>query len=85
MYIRYKNQYLRLISYFKNSFKTSENGSLIHIKTNAVYGQHDAFYEAIGGYSLFKTCNTWANNALKTSGQRCCLWTPFDTGIFLKH
>ena len=42
----------------------------------------NAFYEAKGSYSLFTTCNTWANSALKSCGQKACIWTPFDTGIF---
>ena len=75
-------QYTRLIKYIKKSFKTDSNGHFINIKTNANYGKTDAFYEAIGSYSLFHTCNTWTNNALKTSGQKSALWTPFDFGIF---
>jgi uncharacterized protein (TIGR02117 family) len=78
-------QYRRLVNYMTNSFKKDAKGHCINIKTTANYGKTDAFYEAIGSYSLFHTCNTWANNALKTSGQRCCLWTPFDTGIFAKY
>ncbi len=80
-----KEHYLKLIDYIENSFKKDENNHYIHIKTDANYGNSDAFYEAHGSYSLFHTCNTWANNSLKHSEQRCCLWTPFDTGIFLKY
>ncbi len=42
----------------------------------------DAFYEAKGSYSFMKTCNTWANSALKSAGQKAALWTPSDKGIF---
>lgn len=80
-----KEQYQRLVSYITNSFQKDKEGHFINIITKAVYNQNDAFYEANGSYSLFTTCNTWANNGLKTSGQKCCLWTPFDTGIFLKY
>jgi uncharacterized protein (TIGR02117 family) len=80
-----KEQYSRLVNYITNSFKKDSNEHFMHIPTNAVYGKHDAFYEANGSYSIFKTCNTWANNALKSCGQKCCLWTAFDTGIFLKY
>lgn len=78
-------QYARLITYVENSFKKDENNNYLNISTDANYGKTDAFYEANGSYSLFHTCNTWANNCLKSSGQKCCLWTPFDTGIFLKY
>lgn len=75
-------QYARLINYIQNSFKRDANGEVINIKTSANYGKNDAFYEANRSYSLFHTCNTWANNALKSCGQKACWWTPFDTGIF---
>lgn len=80
-----KEQYQRLINYIKESFQTDASGHFMVIKTGANYGDSDAFYEARGKYNLFKTCNTWANNSLKACGQKCCAWTIFDTGIFLKY
>ncbi len=80
-----QEQYARLVKYILKSFQQDENGHLISIPTNANYSSADAFYEAKGSYSLFQTCNTWANNALKSCGQKCCVWTIFDTGIFLKY
>ena len=76
------NQYNQLITYLKNSFKLDDNHRPIVIPTNANYGNDDAFYEAEGSYSLFHTCNTWTNNALKAADQKASLWTPMDTGIF---
>lgn len=78
-------QYLRLVDYITGSFARDANGLFQHIPTDAVYGAHDAFYEARGSYSMLRTCNTWANAALKHCGQKCCLWTAFDTGIFNKY
>ena len=80
-----KNQYARLVSYIDKRFQKDGNGRYLNIRTNANYGKSDAFYEANGRYNLFQTCNTWANNALKSCGQKCCLWTAFDTGIFQKY
>lgn len=80
-----KQQYERLVTYIKNSFSTNEKDQTIPIQTNANYGLHDAFYEAKGSYSLFHTCNTWANNGLKECGQKASWWTPFDTGIFYHY
>ncbi len=77
-------QYVALTQYILNSLQL-KNNSAIYIKTTANYGNTDAFYEANGSYSMLHTCNTWANNALKACGQKACLWTPFDTGIFLKY
>lgn len=80
-----KEQYDRLIQYINNSFQKDASGNFLAIKTNAIYGKTDAFYEANGSYSLFHTCNTWANSALKASGQKCCFWTATDSGIFSKY
>jgi uncharacterized protein (TIGR02117 family) len=80
-----KEQYSRLIKYVRSSFKTDSGNNVIDIKTNANYNNYDAFYEAKGKYNLFYTCNTWANNALKACGQKACLWTPFDKGIFNQY
>ena len=80
-----KKQYGRLVTYIRSSFKTGADGHVMHIVTNANYGADDAFYEAGGSYSLFHTCNTWANSGLKSCGQKACLWTPFDKGIFYQY
>lgn len=77
-----EEQYRRLIQYIKSSF-TLQNGKPVHMKAaHAHYGQYDTFYDGVGKYNLFFTCNTWANSALKEAGQKCALWTPFDSGIF---
>lgn len=74
-------QYLRLVNYILKSLQW-KNNKPIYISTEANYGKNDAFYEATGHYSLFTTCNTWANNALKACGQKSCWWTASDKGIF---
>lgn len=78
-------QYARLIAFIKARFDLDGNGFPIYIDTRANYGSSDAFYEAKGSYNLFYTCNTWTNNSLKSCGQKACLWTIFDTGIFYHY
>ena len=80
-----KEQYSRLVKYIQESFTTDTQGHLMYIQTHANYGKEDAFYEAKGSYNVFHTCNTWANNGLKSCGQKASLWTPFDTGIFYQY
>ncbi len=75
-------QYQRLVHYISSSFQSDNASHLINIPTSANYNKNDAFYEAKGSYSLFHTCNTWANNALKSCGQKACVWTVLDGGIF---
>lgn len=80
-----KEQYVKLIEYISHSFSLNKEQAAINIATKAVYGTNDAFYEAVGSYNLFRTCNTWVNNALKACDQRACFWTPFESGILNQY
>jgi uncharacterized protein (TIGR02117 family) len=77
-----KSQYIDLVNFIESYFKKDSLEDFINIPTPNTYGNSDAFYEAKGRYTPFFTCNTWANSALKNSGLRSCLWTPFQSGIF---
>jgi uncharacterized protein (TIGR02117 family) len=74
-------EYQKLVLFINESFETN-SGEKIKIETDAVYGKNDIFYEAKGSYSLFYTCNSWANQALKSANQKAALHTLTDTGIF---
>ena len=73
--------YKKMIAFINESFQ-NKSGDFLKIETNAVYGKHDVFYEANGSYSLFYTCNSWANQALKAANQKAALWTISESGIF---
>ena len=77
-------EYAQLVAYIQQSFRPDSAGRPQHIAGHS-YGPNDAFYEARGVYSLFHTCNTWTNDGLKACGQRACLWTPADAGIFYQY
>lgn len=77
-------EYLQLVKYIEESFDYQSMQGPVHIAGYS-YGSSDAFYEAKRTYDLFYTCNTWANNALKVCGQKACLWTPSDKGIFYHY
>lgn len=77
-----EKQYQQLIHFIDSKFDKDASGKYILIKTDAVYGNDDAFYDAKGSYNFTYTCNTWANNGLKAAGQKAALWTPTDFGIF---
>lgn len=78
------DQYNALVEFILASGKRNESGGFIHIDHDGYY-QSDAFYEGIGRYSPFFTCNTWANSALKACGQKACLWTALQQPIFWKY
>lgn len=78
------DNYRVLVQYIRDSFNPATDGKVQWISGYS-YGNNDAFYEAKGRYSLFYTCNTWANSALKAANQRAALWTPYDKGIFYHY
>lgn len=79
-----EKQLSKLNNYILNTFKLDDNGNKI-ILENKGYTFNDDFYKAKGSYSIIKTCNSWANSALKTSDLKSCYWTPFDFGIINKY
>jgi len=77
-----EKQYQNLIKFIDDKFDKDAQGNYQVIKTDAVYDNNDAFYDAKGTYSFAYTCNTWANQGLKVAGQKAAFWTPTDFGIF---
>lgn len=79
------DEQLRLINeYISKSFAINDKGNLLLLPDQG-YGYSDNFYKANGYYTCFNTCNTWVNSALKQSGVKACLWTPFDFGLLQLH
>ncbi len=70
-------QYQKMVTFFIEQFEL-KNGRAKLIDTDIRYNLYDAFYEAKGSYSIFKTCNTFTNKALSASNLKSCFWTPFD-------
>jgi len=77
-----EKQYQNLIKFIDGKFDKDPAGNYQLIKTDAVYDNDDAFYDAKGSYNFAYTCNTWANDGLKVAGQKAAFWTPTDFGIF---
>ncbi len=78
-----ESAYRELCEYLEASFRKDENGAFVLIPCKG-YGDTDNFYEAVGSYHAFNTCNLWTNRGLKKIGVRTALWSPFADGI-LRH
>ena len=74
-----KMAYKRMIQYIKSSFKLKENR--VDIIPNKGYGNRDNFYEAKNSYHMFRTCNIWTNEALKSAGVKTGIYALFPDGI----
>lgn len=73
-------QLTQLCAYIYATFQTNDTGRIIELVGKG-YTDHDHFYEAHGNYSMFKTCNTWVNTALRQIGVKTAIWTPMDKGV----
>ncbi len=80
-----KKQYQLLVEYVEAHLQLNAFGKPVHIHTSAVYGDTDAFFESKGVYSMFHTCNTWANAGLKAARQKACWWTWNSSSILRLH
>lgn len=67
-------EYRRLAAFIRGSF--AENP-----RHYPGYGAWDVFYDARGRYSLRRTCNAWAGEALRHAGVRVGAWTPFPVTV----
>jgi len=75
------SQYQQLCQFILESFVVDATQT-IQLIPEAGYTPNDNFYQALGKYHAFYTCNTWVNQALRKIGVRTALWTSLDKGIF---
>jgi hypothetical protein len=74
-----QEQYGQLIRYLKDRLKKVKTILCnILLQITRILAQMSSRKQK-ASYSLFKTCNSWANTSLKAA-----LWTATDTGIFEK-
>jgi uncharacterized protein (TIGR02117 family) len=75
-----EEQLQQLFLYISNSFMTTPDGTIIQLEFEG-YSEFDSFYKAKGAFTLFNTCNNWANRGLKSIGIKTAVWSPFDFGV----
>ena len=83
--IKVNNAQLKSLNkYILESFQLGE-GAAKTMLAGKGYSFRDDFYEAVGSYSCFNTCNSWVNAAFKQAGIKASLWTPFDFALLDMH
>jgi len=73
-------EYAKLVDYMRASFELDGQGRTMPLIGRG-YGASDMFYEAVGPYNAFLTCNEWTGRALRHAGVRTGVWTPFSQSI----
>ena len=75
-----RSQYQNLCQSLRRSFKEDDAQKPRLIPASA-YGDHDAFYEARGRYTAYRTCNTWTGSRLADAGVKVGAWTPTPKSV----
>ena len=72
-------QYARLVEAIEAALPVPAPGATRAI-LHGTYSD-DAYYEALGDYTLTTTCNTWVGETLAQAGLKMGRWTPFAGGV----
>ncbi len=75
-----EGQYRALVEYVRGSFRRDAGGAVMPLRGSG-YGPTDLFYEAVGRYSPFDTCNEWTAKGLRAAGVTVGAWTPLEGGV----
>lgn len=73
----------QLLAFIDSSFARDEDG-LVGPLGPGLYGD-SAFYDAVGNYHLFNTCNKWTAKALYSAGVPVDAVTPISSGDVMKQ
>jgi uncharacterized protein (TIGR02117 family) len=75
-------EYLKLMQFIDASFRHSIQGSAQYIR-QGLYAD-SGFYEAVGSYSIVRTCNAWTAEALRQADVNTPVWAALAPPI-MKH
>ncbi len=72
-----EKQFRHIITMVRASFELTNGQS----KAFPAYAPNNLFYDSIGHYSAFYTCNEWTASVLRRAGVRVGIWTPMAGGV----
>jgi uncharacterized protein (TIGR02117 family) len=72
-------EYLKLMQYVEGSFQHSTQGFAQYIRQGLYVDS--GFYEAIGSYSILRTCNIWTADALKQAQVNTPVWAALAPAV----
>ena len=74
-------QYLALMQFLQRSFQQNQQAQPQLLKRG--YRPNSSFYQAIGNYSLIRTCNTWTADGLRAAQVNTPLWPGLAPAVTL--
>lgn len=79
-----KVQFRALLHSISSSFRRENAGQVIKLD-HMGFSETDVFFEAVGRFDMFRTCNVWVGRQLNAAGMRFGIWTPTPYAITLSH
>jgi len=76
-----KGGFEKMMEYIDQSFQKDSNQNYLCINPVKWMPDCGKFFESSIIYSFINTCNNWTNTAIKKSGVKTSLWTPFSFGV----
>lgn len=73
-----QKQYRLIAKQIRAAFRLDPDGRSTALPA---YGPDNLFYDSMGRYSAFNTCNTWTGRVLRNAGVRIGIWTPMPGGV----
>ena len=70
--------YKSIIASIRSTFRLNTEGQS---KAYPAYGANNLFYDSVGHYSAYTTCNEWTGAVLRKAGVRMGIWTPMPGGV----
>ena len=74
------DEYRRLARAIRSHFRPDPAGRTIPLLGRG-YFEYDVFYEAVGRYDGFATCNQWTGRMLREAGVKVGRWTPLPWNL----
>ena len=71
-------QYRLIVEQVRKAFQLNRQR---HSVAYPAYGPGNLFYDSVGHYDAFNTCNTWTGDLLRKAGIRIGVWTPLPGGV----
>ncbi|MFB2894194.1 DUF2459 domain-containing protein [Aerosakkonemataceae cyanobacterium BLCC-F50] len=76
-----KTDYLKLTQFIQNTFQFNSQNQPIRIANGHL--SSSGFYAANGSYSILRTCNNWAAEALRKADVDTPLWAGLSSAVML--
>ena len=71
-------QFHSIMASIRSTFRLTADG---RSTAYPAYSENNLFYDSVGHYSAYTTCNEWTGAVLRKAGVRMGIWTPMPGGV----